>query len=340
MFTPKSDAVWRLVVVVSLFWFSCGSSALAQSKLTLPTVSWLATSVPESARIDLSKIVEINSTAQMKLVTQGSCAVKDNYLITTKVGACKIELRLSSTPKFAAITSRSILQIKKKTELNVLVTASLANSFEKIGKVFMAKFLNVSIRFNFAGSATLVTQIQQGAPVDIVAMADTINMNKVLSSGDIDRKSVSILARNKLAILVQRGNPQNIKTLSDLTRSGLKVVLCDLAQPCGKYASTVLSKANVLFAVASREASASGVVSRIGLGEADAGIAYLTDGLVAGDKVDAVKIADNFNLVAEYPIGVATKPKTKDNSAIVAFITMTKSLIGRKILAENGFILP
>lgn len=204
----------------------------------------------------------------------------------------------------------------------------------------MAKFLNVSIRFNFAGSATLVTQIQQGAPVDIVAMADTINMNKVLSSGDVDRKSVSILARNKLAILVQRGNPQKIETLSDLARSGLKVVLCDLAQPCGKYASTVLSKANVLFAVASREASASGVVSRIGLGEADAGIAYLTDGLVAGDKVDAVKIADNFNLVAEYPIGVATKPKTKDNSAINAFIAMTKSSVGRKILAENGFILP
>jgi molybdate transport system substrate-binding protein len=266
--------------------------------------------------------------------------VKGNFLTTTKVGNCKIELKLNSTPKFTATTSVVIIQVKKKTELTVLVTASLANSFEKIGKVFMAKFLNVSIRFNFAGSATLVTQIQQGAPVDIVAMADTINMNKVLSSGDIDRKSVSILARNKLAILVQRGNPQNIKTLSDLTRSGLKVVLCDLAQPCGKYASTVLSKANVLFAVASREASASGVVSRIGLGEADAGIAYLTDGLVAGDKVDAVKIADNFNLVAEYPIGVATKPKTKDNSAIVAFIAMTKSLVGRKILAENGFILP
>jgi molybdate transport system substrate-binding protein len=222
----------------------------------------------------------------------------------------------------------------------VLVTASLANSFEKIGKVFMAKFLNVSVRFSFAGSATLVTQIQQGAPVDIVAMADTINMNKVLSSGDIDQKSVSIVALNKLAILVQRGNPQKIETLSDLARSGLKVVLCDLAQPCGKYAESVLSKANVSFTVVSREASASGVVSRIGLGEADAGVAYLTDGLVAGDKVDAVKIADSLNLTAEYPIGVAAKPATKDKSAIVAFIATTKSSVGRKVLVENGFILP
>ena len=340
MFASKFVAAWRMAIVAVFVWFLWGTSVLAQSQPTKPTVSWLASSAPDSSRIELSKIFETNSTAKMRLITQGSCEVKGNFLTTTKVGNCKIELQLNSTPKFTATKSVTIIQIKKKTELNVLVTASLANSFEKIGKVFMAKFLNVSIRFNFAGSATLVTQIQQGAPVDIVAMADTINMNKVLSSGDIDRKSVSILARNKLAILVQRGNPQNIKTLSDLTRSGLKVVLCDLAQPCGKYASIVLSKANVSFTVASREASASGVVSRIGLGEADAGIAYLTDGLVAGDKVDAVKIADNFNLIAEYPIGVATKPKTKDNSAINAFIAMTKSSVGRKILAENGFILP
>jgi len=340
MFASKFVVAWRMAIVAVFVWFLWGASVLAQSQPTKPTVSWLASSVPDSVRIELSKIVETDSTAQMRLITQGSCAVKDSFLITTKVGNCKIELQLNSTPKFTATTSVTIIQVKKKTELTVLVTASLANSFEKIGQVFMSRYLNVSVRFNFAGSATLVTQIQQGAPVDIVAMADTINMNKVLSSGDVDKKSISILARNKLAILVQRGNPQNIKTLNDLTRSGLKVVLCDLAQPCGKYASIVLSKANVSFAVASREASASGVVSRIGLGEADAGIAYLTDGLVAGDKVDAVKIADDFNLIAEYPIGVATKPKTKDNSAINAFIAMTKSSVGRKILAENGFILP
>ena len=340
MFASKFVAAWRMAIVAVFVWFLWGTSVLAQSQPTKPTVSWLASSVPDSARIELSKIVETNSTARMRLITQGSCAVKDSFLITTKVGTCKIELQLNSTPKFTATTSAAIIQIKKNTELNVLVTASLANSFEKIGEVFMSKYLNVSVRFNFAGSATLVTQIQQGAPVDIVAMADTINMNKVLSSGDVDKESISILARNKLAILVQRGNPQNLKTLGDLTRSGLKVVLCDLAQPCGRYASIVLSKANVSFAVASREASASGVVSRIGLGEADAGIAYLTDGLVTGDKVDAVKIADNFNLIAEYPIGVATKPNTKDKSAIGAFIAMTKSSVGRKILAENGFILP
>ena len=184
MFASKFVAAWRMAVVAVFFWFSWGTAVLAQSQPTKPTVSWLASSVPDSSRIELSKIFETNSTAQMRLVTQGSCAVKGNFLTTTKVGNCKIELQLNSTPKFTATTSVVIIQVKKKTELTVLVTASLANSFEKIGEIFMSRYLNVSVRFNFAGSATLVTQIQQGAPVDIVAMADTINMNKVLSSGD------------------------------------------------------------------------------------------------------------------------------------------------------------
>ena len=179
MFASNFVAVWRMAIVAVFVWFLLGTTVLAQSQPTKPTVSWLASAVPDSARIELSKIVETNSTAQMRLITQGSCAVKDSFLITTKVGTCKIDLRLNSTPKFTATTSVTIIQIKKKIELNVLVTASFANSFEKIGQVFMSKYLNVSVRFNFAGSATLVTQIQQGAPVDIVAMADTINMNKV-----------------------------------------------------------------------------------------------------------------------------------------------------------------
>ena len=340
MFRSKSVAARRFIVVAFIASFACGNVALAKSYATAPTVTWLASSVPDSARIEVSKIVETDSTAQMRLMTQGSCEVKDSFLITTKVGTCRIELRLNSTPKFTATTSVAIIQIKKKTELIVLATASLANSFETLGKIFTSRFMNVSVRFNFAGSATLATQIQQGAPVDIVAMADTANMETVLKSGDINKKTVTILVRNKLAILVQRGNPQKINTLNDLSRSGLKVVLCDLAQPCGKYAATVLSKANISFTVASREASASGVVLRVGLGEADAGIAYLTDGLVAGDKVDAVKIADVLNLIAEYPIGVAARPTTKDKAAIVAFIAMTKSSVGRTIFAENGFILP
>ncbi len=79
---------------------------------------------------------------------------------------------------------------------------------------------------------------------------------------------------------------------------------------------------------------------RVGLGEADAGIAYVTDGLVAGDKVDAIKIAENLNLIADYPIGVATSPTTKDRAAISAFMATACGKVGRQIFVDNGFILP
>ncbi len=330
----------RCAIAIVITSMALSSVASAKSHVAKPTVTWIASSVPDSARIEVSRIVATDSTAHMNLTTQGACAVKGKYLTTSKVGICKIYLRLDATPKFAAITSSTIVQVKKKTELTVLVAASLASSFDAIGKAFTSKFLNVTLKFNFAGSATLTTQIQQGAPVDIVAVADISNMKKVLTSGDIERKSVVTLARNRLAILVQRGNPLKIDSLNDLVRSGLKVVLCDLAQPCGRYAASVLTKANVSFTVASREASASGVVLRVGLGEADAGIAYTTDGIVAGDKVDVVKIADNLNRVIEYQIGVAAQPTTNDVAAISAFMAITKSLVGRTIFSKNGFILP
>jgi molybdate transport system substrate-binding protein len=340
MFEHKFVAIRRLAVVAVFAWSACGQVVIAKDYATAPTVEWLASSLPDSTRIEISKIVKSDSTAQMKLNAQGSCIVKGKYLSTQKVGTCRIELKLAATQKFGAITSSTVIQIKKRTELTVLAAASLANSFEAIGKIFMAKYLNVSVKFNFAGSATLATQIQQGAPVDIVAMADNANIEKVVASGEIDRKSVSTLVRNHLAILVQRGNPKKISSLSDLTQSQLKIVLCDVSQPCGKYAATVLARANVSFTVASREASASGVVLRVGLGEADAGIAYLTDGLVAGDKVDAVKIAENLNLIADYPIGIASSPNTKDRAAISAFMATTTGKVGREIFASSGFILP
>jgi len=333
-------AVGRSMILAGLVWSACGSIVSATSYVTKPTVTWLASSVPVSSRIEMSKVVATNSTAKLRFKTFGPCLVKGELLITEKAGRCKIELQLGATSRFAAISSATTLQVKKPTELTVLGTASLADALDIFGKQFMARYLNVTVKNSFAGSATLATQIRQGAPVDIVAMADTANMQKVVSSGDIDNKSVTILVRNKLAILVQRGNPQKIFTLVDLSRSGLKVVLCDLAQPCGKYAATVLKRANISLSPASREISASGVVMRVGLGEADAGIAYLTDGLAVGDKVDAVAIADSSNLVADYPIGVATRPTTNDATAITAFMTMIRGESGRKIFLDKGFILP
>jgi molybdate transport system substrate-binding protein len=255
------------------------------------------------------------------------------------VGKCRIQLSIASTQKYSATTAVKAIEVKNKVELNILAAASLGEAFEELRELFIARYLHVSIRFNFAGSSTLVTQIQQGATFDIVALADTASMDRLVSSAEIDKSSVSILVRNRLAILVQSGNPQKISDLVDLARAGLKVVLCDQSQPCGRYASEILAKAKIRVTPTSSESSASGVVSRIALGEADVGIAYITDGLIAGDKVEAIVIADSQNVLANYPIGVARKPKSKDSEVIDAFIATAKSKVGKKVFASRGFVV-
>ncbi len=329
--------VTSLLVIFMLLPMS--ATAGAKSYLAKPTLNWLASSVPQTSKIDLSKIAVTDSMGRKNFTANGNCTVDGNNLVTNKVGKCKLQLTIAATSKHNAISASTTIEVKKKVELSVLVTVSLSKAIEDLRLAFTTKYLHASVRFNFSGSSTLVTQIQQGARVDIVVLADTLNMDKIVATGEIDKNSVTILVRNKLAILVQRGNPLKISNLNDLTRSDLKVVLCDVAQPCGKYAENVVSKAKVSITPVSRESSASGVVSRIASGEADAGIAYITDGLVSGDKVDAVVIADALNVVAQYPIGVAKKPQSKNIDTINSFIEMAKSKVGREIFSARGFIV-
>lgn len=227
-----------------------------------------------------------------------------------------------------------------ESELNIHVAASLSAVFEKMGDEFASQFPDVTIRFNFAGSSTLVTQIQEGAPADVVVMADSVNMDKLVSSGDVNAGDVGDLARNELAILVGKGNPLGITSLDDLTRRDLRVVLCDKAQPCGRYASQMLESARVDLTPASGEASAATVVSRVANGEADAGIAYLTDGLVPDDDVEAVRIPSTVNVTTNYPIAKMARPTSGDTEAVDAFMTLVRGPLGDNALTDAGFTLP
>lgn len=220
------------------------------------------------------------------------------------------------------------------------VAASLSGVFTALGDEFETQFPDVRVKFNFAGSATLASQIQAGAPADVVVMADSGNMDRLVASGDVRKADVSDLAFNRLAILVSRGNPQRITSITDLSRPDLKVVLCDTSQPCGKYATRVLAKAGVDLRPASREANAAGVVGRIANGEADAGISYVTDGLIAGDRVEELSIPDSLNVVANYPMTQVVEPSSRKASVVDAFIAMAKGPIGGELLRSAGFELP
>jgi molybdate transport system substrate-binding protein len=221
--------------------------------------------------------------------------------------------------------------------LTVLAAASLTDSFNRIGEQFKAKHSGVNIRFSYAGSPTLVAQIQQGAPADVFASADQPNMQKVVD-GRLNSEAPRVFARNKLEIVVQAGNPTQIQTVADLAKPGIKFDACAPGVPCGTYATNVLNKANVRVTPVSQEDNVKAVVTKVSLGEADAGIVYATDVKAGGAKVAGVTIPDDVNVTASYPIvRLEAAPNQKAAEAFIGFVTGSE---GRKTLAGYGFLSP
>jgi len=222
-----------------------------------------------------------------------------------------------------------------RVELNVLAASSLSSAFTAIADEFMNTH-NITVTLSFAGSSTLATQIEEGAPVDVVAMADNTNMDRIVSTGNISESSVTTFARNQLAILTAKDNPQAITALRDLMRQDLTIVLCDVSQPCGRYAAELFSNADITVEPSSRESSISGVISRIRTGEADAGIGYASD-LVANTDISGVAIPAVDNIVAAYPVGIASQPSSGSSTAAQLFVDFLMSEKGQTLLSSFGF---
>lgn len=220
--------------------------------------------------------------------------------------------------------------------ITVFAASSLNEGYTAIGKEFQKSHPGTMVTFAFGGSSMLVSQIQQGAIGDVFASADQPNMQKLIDAR-LTAESPIVFARNNLEIVVGKGNPKHITSLSDLGRSGLVVVLCAPAVPCGRYAAQALQKAGVSVRPASQEADVKAVLSKVALGEADAGIVYITDVKAAGTAVEGVAIPAAVNVVAEYPIVIL---KDSQNRALArAFISYVLT-DGRRILAGYGFTNP
>ena len=206
--------------------------------------------------------------------------------------------------------------------VTVAAAASLTEAFEALG----------GATFSFAGSQQLVAQVEAGAPVDVVATADTDAMDRLVRSGLVDPPAT--FARNRLAIAVATGNPARIGGLGDLGRSGLKVVLADPTVPAGRYTRQALERAGVAVQPVSLELDVKAVARTVAAGEADAGIVYVTD--VAGAA--RVDIPDGANVVATYPVAVVRA--TGNRAGAQAFVDRLLGPAGRSALAAHGFELP
>ncbi|MDQ2922884.1 MAG: molybdate ABC transporter substrate-binding protein, partial [Candidatus Dormibacteraeota bacterium] len=188
----------------------------------------------------------------------------------------------------------------------------------------------VDARFNYAGTQTLTAQLTQGAQGDVFASADSAHMKTVQDAGLL-ADSPQTFAHNRLEIALAKGNPKGIHSLADLARNGLVVVLADPSVPAGKYAQQALSKAGVTVHPASLELQVTGVLSKVALGEADAGIVYVSDVVTSG-HVDGVPIPDSQNVIADYLIASLSHRPAAD-----MFISFVLSSQGQAILASAGF---
>jgi molybdate transport system substrate-binding protein len=225
----------------------------------------------------------------------------------------------------------------KDTTLTVFAAASLKTSFTEIGAAFEKANPGVTVTFNFAGSADLVSQIQQGAPADVFASADTTNMDKA-TADDLVNGTPTDFATNTLEIATPPDNPADVDSLDDLADPDVKVVVCAVEVPCGAAAAGVEKAAGVDIQPVSEEQSVTDVLGKVISGEADAGLVYVTDVKGAGDEVAGVTFPESADVVNTYPIAALAGSKNPDVAQ--AFTDYVTGPEGQAVLAAAGFGAP
>jgi len=240
----------------------------------------------------------------------------------------------------------------KAQQLTVLAAASLTESFSEIGKKFEEANPGVKIVFNFAGSQALFRQLEQGIPADVFSSANETYMRDANEAGFVDEFGDVTFARNALIVIFPKSNPGRIASLADLSKPGLKIVIAAEEVPVGKYTVTFLENASkpgsslaadfkdgFLANVVSFENTVKSVVSKVLLGEADAGIVYYTDLTgTAREELNMLEIPTDLNVIATYPIAVL---KSSQNAVLAhSFIDFVVSDQGQAILHDYGFLAP
>jgi molybdate transport system substrate-binding protein len=221
--------------------------------------------------------------------------------------------------------------------ITVLAASSLTETFNQIGKDFEAANPGTKVTVSYGGSSTLATQINQGAQADVFAAASPTTMKTVTDAGNGDGTPVTFV-KNQLVIVVPKGNPKNIKGLSDLVAPGLKVALCDVSVPCGAAAKTALTAANVNLTPVSRETDVKQALAKVKLGEVDAALVYRTDAKGDTADVDGIEFPESAQAINSYPI-VVLKGST-NKPAAQAFLNYVLSDKGMAVLIAAGFQKP
>ena len=217
--------------------------------------------------------------------------------------------------------------------VTVFAAASLNESFAVIKEAFEDANPGIEVVYNFGGSSGLAEQIVQGAPADVFAAASPATMTTVTDAELVDAPIE--FATNTLEIAVPVGNPGNVTGLADFANDDLAIALCAVEVPCGAAADKALTAAGITAAPDTLEQDVKAVLTKVELGEADAGLVYVTDVAAAGDAVEGVEFAEAADAVTAYPIATLTEAPNPDAAA--AFVAWVLSGAGQAVLAEAGF---
>ncbi|MEU4172696.1 molybdate ABC transporter substrate-binding protein [Streptomyces sp. NPDC026665] len=254
------------------------------------------------------------------LLTLSACSSSD----TSDADKAKASASASSSPKLSGTVT-------------VFAAASLKESFTALGQQFEKAHPGTKVTFSFGGSDSLAASITGGAPADVFAAASPKTMAIVTDKGDA-ATTPETFVRNQLEIATLPGNPDKISSLKDLTKSGLKVVLCDKTVPCGAAAQKALDASNLKLTPVSYEQDVKSALTKVELKEADAAVVYKTDVKAAGDKVEGVEFPESADAINDYPI--ALLKDAPNTAAAKAFIDLVRSPEGQDVLTQAGFLKP
>ena len=228
--------------------------------------------------------------------------------------------------------------------VTVLAASSLTDAFGELATMFEERNPGAKVNTSFGGSSELLTQIEQGAPADVLASADEAKMDTAVQNDLVNTPQV--FARNRPVLLVPKDNPALIRELQDLAKPRLRIVLAQDGVPIAEYAKNILANAQssyggdfeqqVLNNIVSREANVRASANRVALGEADATFVYVTD--VTPDnanKVEVIEIPEELNVIATYPI--ATLKQARNAELAQKWVDLVLSNEGQSILQKYGF---
>ncbi|MFF4548883.1 molybdate ABC transporter substrate-binding protein [Streptomyces sp. NPDC001406] len=269
------------------------------------------------------RMLQVAGAGVAALIALSACSSSDDSSASSDSSA-KSDTLTSASPKLSGTVT-------------VFAAASLKESFTTLGKEFEKQHPGTKVSFNFSGSDTLAASITSGAPADVFAAASPKTMAIVTDKKDAATTPVTFV-RNQLEIATLPGNPDKVASLKDLTKSNLKVVLCDKAVPCGAAAQKALAASSLKLTPVSYEEDVKSALNKVVLKEADAAVVYKTDVKAAGDKVEGVEFPESAKAINDYPIALL---KNADNASVAKeFIALVQSAEGRQVLSAAGFLKP